>query len=285
MHGGTPASPGHPAAYRSVLFVPGDRPDRFAKAVASGADAVCIDLEDGVAPDRKEVARSAVESFLAEPRTRGPDVVVRLNDPESDAFAPDVAAVSTHPPDALMIPKLRTRDGVERVVDVVGGAVPLLPLIETAQGLNAAASIAEAPSVVALVFGGFDLALELGARPDWEPLLYARSRVVHAAALGRVGAIDMPSRDVEDLAALGDEARRARQLGFRGKAAIHPDQVPVITEVFLPSAEEVAWARRVVRASMESDHGPVMVDGRMVDRPIAEAARRILAAARERTAP
>jgi citrate lyase beta subunit len=277
-HHATPR--GRPILYRCILFVPGDRPERFEKALASGADAICIDLEDAVAPGRKELARSAVTRFLAEPRPEGTDVVVRVNDPDSDSWKDDVSTVSAHRPDALMIPKVRNEDGVKRAADVLGGVTRLLLLIETAQGLDNVTWIAAAtPAVSGLVFGGFDLALELGARPEWEPLLYARSRVVHAAALNGVAAIDMPSRDVDDLEALRAEARRAQRMGFGGKAAIHPDQVPIIAEVFTPSAEEVAWARRVVAAVQQGGEGAVMVDGQMVDRPIAEAARRILAAA------
>ncbi|NNF26348.1 MAG: CoA ester lyase [Gemmatimonadetes bacterium] len=282
MHHATPLSaPRSPVVYRSMLFVPGDRPDRFHTALAAGAGAVCIDLEDAVAPNRKEVARVAVSTFLAEQRPEGgPDVIVRLNDPESKEWRDDVKAVSTNRPDALMIPKVKTEEGVKWVADVFGAGVRLLPLIETAQGLDNVTWIASATSAVsALVFGGFDLALQLGAVPEWDSLLYARSRVVHAAALNRIAAIDMPSRDIDRPDALREEADRARRMGFAGKIAIHPAQVPVIEEVFTPSPEQVAWARRVDQASQESGEGAVMVDGKMVDRPIAEAARRILAAA------
>ena len=282
MHHATPLSaPRPPVVYRSMLFVPGDRPDRFATAMAAGAGAVCIDLEDAVAPDRKELARVAVSRFLEEERAEGgPEVIVRLNDPDSDEWRDDVKAVSSSRPDALMIPKVRTEEGVKWVADVFGDGVRLLPLIETAQGLDNVTWIASAtPAVSALVFGGFDLALELGAVPEWDSLLYARSRVVHAAALNRIAAIDMPSRDIDRPEELRKEADRARRMGFDGKLAIHPAQVAIIEEVFTPSADLVAWAQRVDEASKQSGDGAVMVDGKMVDRPIAEAARRILAAA------
>lgn len=264
-----------------MLFVPGDRPDRFHTALGAGAGAVCIDLEDAVAPNRKEVARVAVSTFLSEQRPEGgPDVIVRLNDPESSEWRDDVTVVSANRPDALMIPKVKTEEGVKWVADVFGAGVRLLPLIETAQGLDNVTWIASATSAVsALVFGGFDLALELGAVPEWDSLLYARSRVVHAAALNRIAAIDMPSRDIDRPDALREEADRARRMGFAGKTAIHPAQISVIEEVFTPSPDQVAWARRVDQASQESGESAVMVDGKMVDRPIAEAARRILAAA------
>lgn len=282
MHHATPLSAPRPrVVYRSMLFVPGDRPDRFQTALSAGAGAVCIDLEDAVSPERKEVARAAVSTFLAERRPDGgPEVIVRLNDPESDHWRDDVRAVSANRPEALMIPKVKTEEGVKWAADVFGDGVRLLPLIETAQGLDNVTWIASAtPAVSALVFGGFDLALELGAVPEWDSLLYARSRVVHAAALNRIAAIDMPSRDIGQLEKLREEADRARRMGFAGKTAIHPDQVPIIEEVFTPSADQIAWARRVDLASQESGEGAVMVDGKMVDRPIAEAARRILAAA------
>ncbi|MDH3224948.1 MAG: CoA ester lyase, partial [Gemmatimonadota bacterium] len=251
MHHATPLSDrGKPVVYRSMLFVPGDRPDRFHTALAAGAGAVCIDLEDAVAPDRKEVARTAVAQFLEQEREAGPDIIIRLNDPESAEWRADVSAVSVNRPDALMIPKVKTEEGVKWVADVFGGGLRLLPLIETAQGLDNVTWIAAAtPAVSALVFGGFDLALELGAVPEWDSLLYARSRVVHAAALNRIAAMDMPSRDIDQPEALRDEADRARRMGFTGKTAIHPAQIPVIEAVFTPSAEQVDWARRVTEAA------------------------------------
>ena len=267
-------------AYRCVLFVPGDRPDRFEKAMNSGADAICIDLEDAVAPSRKDEARSALAEFMGQDRGAGPDIIVRLNDPDSEQWRPDVNAVAGNRPDAVIIPKVKNEDSIKWIADVFGDSARLLPLIETAQGLDNVTWIAAAhASVVGLVFGGFDLALELGAEPGWDSLLYARSRVVHAAALNRITALDMPSRDIENLEALRKEAEWARRMGFGGKTAIHPDQVPVIRDVFTPSEKEVEWARRVVEATKSSEEGAVMVDGKMVDKPIAEAAKRILSRA------
>ena len=142
--------------------------------------------------------------------------------------------------------------------------------------------------VAALIFGGFDLSVELGADPGWEPLLYARSRVVHAAALCGLDAIDMPSRDLDDVSGLRAEAEQARRLGYAGKVAIHPAQIPVIHEVFTPSPEEVQQARRIIEADRAAGGGAVALDGRMVDRPVVEAARRVLMRARPasgRTSP
>ena len=298
-------------AWRSILFVPGDRPDRYAKALAAGADAVSIDLEDAVAPGRKAEARGSVVRLLAEmstpsrrdtgtPAAPRPHIIVRVNDPESDEGRRDAAALAGGPtPDAFMIPKVTTSEGLRNAWRLLGADTPLVPIIETALGLENAARIGAvspvspagavspapaAPMVAALIFGGFDLSAELGAKPGWETLLYARSRVVHAAALSGLDAIDMPSRDLADMSGLRTEAVKARSLGYAGKVAIHPAQIPVIHEAFTPSTEEVQRARRVIDADRAAGGGAVALDGRMVDRPLVEAASRLLARAREGSA-
>lgn len=272
---------------RSILFVPGDRSERFEKAVAAGADAICIDLEDAVPAGRKTGARVSAGRFLKEwaeaSAGRGeeagrPRVIVRVSDPGSRAGQQDAATLADCPrPDAFMIPKVTTDAGVWNARAFLGDDVPLIPIVETALGLENASHIAAAlPTVAALVFGGFDLSVELGAEPGWEPLLYARSRVVHAAALAGVDAIDMPSRELRDMATVRAEARKARRLGFAGKVAIHPAQIPAIHEVFTPSRDDVRRARRIVEADRAAGGAAVAVKGRMVDRPVVEAARRIL---------
>ncbi len=276
-------------ACRSILFVPGDRPDRYGKALAAGADAVCIDLEDAVAPAAKAGARDSVAAFLArreEPaatgadpgRARRPPVVVRVNDPRSEEGARDAASVTGGPrPDAFVIPKVTDAREIVTAHRLLGEDIPLFPIIETAAGLEKAVQIgAASAAVAALMFGGFDLSAELGAEPQWEPLLYARSRVVHAAALSGLDTIDMPSRDFRHVSRLRAEAEKARRLGMTGKVAIHPAQIPVIHEVFTPSPGEVEQARRIVEADRAAGGGAVSLSGRMVDRPVVEAARRLL---------
>ena len=272
--------------FRSILFVPGDRPDRYESALSAGADAVCIDLEDAVADARKTQAREAALGLLERwgegDSQRRASLVVRMNDLGRDEGWEDVEAIADGPrPDGLMIPMV---DGVPEVsvtLEKVRGALPVLPLIETAGGLQNARKIGAVIGVAGLVFGGFDLALELGAEPGWEPLLYARSRVVHASAVNGIPAYDMPSRDYREMTGLRDEARRGRGLGFAGKTAIHPAQIPVIHEVFTPSREEVERARATVEADRGARGGAVGVGGRMVDRPVVEAARRVLERAGE----
>ena len=273
-------------AFRSILFVPGDRPDRYEKALAAGADAVCIDLEDAVAEARKAEAREAVMGFLG--RRDGRDarwsarLIVRINDLEMGQGWDDLEAIAEGPrPDALMVPMVRRPVEVAVALGKLGVTLPVLPLIETASGLENAVGIGSVVGVEGLVFGGFDLALELGAKPFWEPLLYARSRVVHAAAVSGIPAYDVPSRNYREMAALREEARRGRALGFAGKTAIHPAQIPVIHEAYAPTQEEVARARAIVEADRGAAGGAVGVGGRMVDRPVVEAARRVLERAGE----
>ena len=289
MDAGDSAAGGRFPPCRSVLFVPGDRPDRCDKAMVAGADAVCVDLEDAVGPAAKAGARDSVAAFLAKWRERPPaagpgrarrtPVIVRVNDPDSEEGQRDAASLAGGPrPDAFMIPKVTAADGIRSAQQLLGEDIPLFPIIETAAGLENAVQIgAASPAVAALMFGGFDLSAELGAKPEWEPLLYARSWVVHAAALSRLDTIDMPSRDFRDVTRLHAEAEKARRLGFTGKVAIHPAQIPVIHEVFTPSPEEVEQARRILEADRAADGGAVSLDGRMVDRPVVEAARRVLA--------
>ena len=273
---------------RSLLFVPADRPDRFGKALASGADAVCIDLEDAVAAERKAEGRAALETFLATEQDgrafdggRGagaPLLVVRINEAGSEEGLLDVEALA-RPIAAVMLPKVRDAVAVRRAARLLGdAAASVLPMVETARGLENAVEIGGAdPKVAGLVFGGFDLCLETGAEPCWESLLYARSRVVHAAAASRIAALDMPSRDVRgDLAELREETVRARRLGFSGKVTVHPAQVPVAHEVFSASEPEAERAQRIVEAAREARGGPVLVDGKMVDAPIVESAKRTL---------
>jgi citrate lyase beta subunit len=251
---------------------------------------VCLDLEDGVGPDAKEMARDAVARFLSgwDATSGNCEVVVRVNDPGTPVGRQDVQMLAGgRLPHAVMVPKVGDPQVLAELVRALGtgggAASPLLlPLIETAQGLERASRIACAGLPLgALVFGGMDLAAELGARFEWEPLLYARSRIVHAAALAGVGAIDVPWAPLDDPVGLEQETRRIARLGFTGKLAIHPAQVEVIHRGFAPEPAELAAARRIVEAAAGSGEGVVVVDGRMVDRPVVLGAERILARAGE----
>lgn len=267
---------------RSLLFFPGSRPALFEKARASGADAVCLDLEDSVAPSEKEGARRAVVELLSGTSPRpGPPTLVRINPLHTPTGRDDLAALLQDPASVTGIVLPKVEDG--RVVQEVGDALEesgahafLLPLVETPRALESVAAIAGgSPRVWAVLLGTVDLALALGADGSWESLQYARSRLVHGAAGAGVDPVDGPFMDLSDPAGLAEEARRARALGFRGKIVVHPGQVDPVREAFSPRPEEVARARRIV----EADEGASLVDGRVVERPVIEEARRILALA------
>jgi len=271
------------ALLRSVLFVPGIRPDRFERAVLAGADAVVFDLEDSVDPARKAEARRAVGQFLGAPRPSGPLLLVRVNGAGTTWHRDDVtfaAGLAARP--GVVVPKAEAPDTIAAVAAALRGRA-LLPLVETARGVLNAASLAAAAPVPAVLFGAEDLTAEVGVPRtlDGEELLFARSQVVLAATAAGADAIDAVFTALEDLDGLRRDASRARALGFRGKMAVHPDQIPVIHDVFTPSAADVAHARRVVEAFDAAEargEGVIRLDGRMIDAPVVARARRVLGA-------
>ena len=270
---------------RSLLFVPAVRPDRYPKALATGADAVCIDLEDGVSFAAKDEAREQAIALFTDRAPVRAEVSLRINDPTTELGMRDLDAIRDAGirPDALMVPKCSGVDAIRVAADALATTAPNLPIIaqiETAQGVAAAETIGAAtPDVAVLFFGAVDYAADVGCRIEWDAILYARSRVVAAAAIAGVTALDTPFMDVPALATLADESRRTRRLGFTGKAAIHPTQVAVIQAAYSPGADEVAWARRIVAAYESQSGGVLLVDGKLIERPVITAAQRTLAIA------
>ncbi len=266
---------------RSLLFVPGNRPERFAKAGASGADVVCIDLEDAVPPGERVAARASVIDFLrAQPS--GHHYGVRINRlPSSDALRDALCLHEAQAaPAFVMLAKAESAEQLALLTAWLPGT-PLIALIESARGLAAAPAIASASGQVhALMFGGADFAAELGAELAWEAMLHARSSLAAAAASAHLACLDVPWLDVADAEGAEVETRRVAALGFTGKALIHPAQVAPVHAGLMPSAEALARARRVVAASGEND-AAVLVDGRLVDRPVVLAAQRTLRRAGE----
>ncbi len=260
---------------RSLLFVPGSRPERFAKALAAGADAVCIDLEDAVPPDGKDPARAAVLAFL---QTAERSVGVRVNGVASPHFEADCRALAGAGPLAfVMIPKADRPEHLAHVRKLLGElAPPLWPVVETAEGLRNAWDIAGADGVQGVLFGGADFAAEIGTDLSWEALLYARGRLVAAAARAGVELLDVPGLDVRDAEGLEASTRRAKAIGFTGRACIHPDQVATVNAVFAPSAGELAHARRVLDAFDAAKGAAALLDGKLIELPVVRAARRIL---------
>lgn len=278
--------PRAPRPRRSFIFTPGLRPDMFPKALASGADIVCVELEDGIAPKDKAEARGrALALFERSQADDGVERIVRINSVRERFGIEDVYAVlaSPTPPPALMMPKVRTPDEVvmlDQLLTEAGHATRLHVIIETNAGLEAAHDLAHCSDRIdALFFGGVDMAAELRCRNAWEPLLYARSRVVHAAASAGIDAIDVPHLDLDDPDGMRVAAGRARDLGFVGKGSIHPKQIAALNEVFTPSAGQVARARRIIAEFEAADTGLVVIDGKLIEKPVLREMHRIVAVA------
>ena len=258
----------------------------FPKALASGTDIVCVELEDGIAPKDKAAARKSALALFEQPQDDdGVERIVRINCLREAFGLADVQAVlaTDTPPPALMLPKVRTPEEVAWLDDLLterGHDTRLHVIIETNRGLQAAFEIAHSsPRIDALFFGGVDMAAELRCENAWEPLLYARSRVVHAAASAGVDVIDVPYLDLEDPEGMADEARKAKALGFSGKGSVHPKQIPALNEVFTPTTDEIARARRITKTFEEADTGLVVIDGKLIEKPVLRDMYRILSIA------
>ncbi len=272
---------------RSFLFVPGTGPEMFPKALNAGPDIICVDLEDAVIPEDKAGARRAtLKLFEAVSPDAGPELLVRINSIRSRDGFEDIAAIlaAPTPPPGLMLPKVKTPDEVQLLCDLLDSEqseLRLQVIIETNEGLEACREIACASDRIdSLLFGGVDMAAELRVEPTWEALLYARMRVVHAAASAGVDLIDVPFLDLNDMDGLEREAAACAELGFTGKGAIHPKQLPVITKHFTPSAAQIERARRITRAFEEARTGLVVVDGKLIEKPVLRSMYRILSIAK-----
>lgn len=265
----------HAEALASVLFVPGSRPDRFGKALASGADLVCIDLEDAVPAGGKAAAREAAVAAI------GPRVAIRTNAVTTrDGLADLLALADAGAPGLVFLPKVEHAAVLDVAAGALGPAVGLVPLIETPLGLRRAHAVAAHPAVAAVMFGGGDMAGELGVELAWEPLLAARGAFLLACAEAGKPAIDVPWIALDDGAGLANECRRARALGFAAKAAIHPDQIAAIRAAFAPAPELVEEARAAAAAYQQAEGAAVRFQGRMLEAPIMRRYERVLAQAR-----
>lgn len=262
---------------RSYLFVPGNRPERFAKACESGADAVIIDLEDAVTPDEKPLARETVASWLSADNP----VYVRVNAADTEWFQDDVAAIQRPGVAGVVLPKAEGKEQVALLASRLPSHVRIVPLAETALGVWNALELASAPRVERLVFGSIDFQLDTGIAGDDEELLYARSRLVLASRIaGVLPPLDGVTTALENDDILAADVLRARRLGFGGKMCIHPKQVRAVNCGFLPSEQEVAWAKTIMEAIGSMGEGALRLDGKMVDRPVIEKARKIMELAR-----
>ena len=278
----------HPAVRprRSFIFAPGLKPALFPKALASGADIVCVELEDGIAPkDKAKARRNALALFDSPQADDGVERIVRINSMREAFGIADVQAVlaTDTPPPALMMPKVRTPDEVvmlDQLLTERGHPTRLHIIIETNQGLEAAYDIAHCSGRIdALFFGGVDMAAELRCDNAWEPLLYARSRVVHAAASAGLDVIDVPYLDLDDPDGMVVAARQARSLGFAGKGSVHPKQIAALNAVFTPTSDEISRARQIIETFEEADTGLVVIDGKLIEKPVLRDMHRIVAIA------
>ena len=250
---------------QSYLFVPGSKPERFEKALGSGADAVIIDLEDAVEPAAKVAAREAIAQWVS----RKHPVLVRINARTTPWFKADAALGALDGVAGIVLPKAESADDVCATVAIARRRIAIYPLIESAIGMWNAQEIAKAPHVKRLMFGTLDFIADMGMTDDGASLNHHRSRL---SLISRVAGIDSPidgvTPDIQDGERIEREALNGKQQGFGAKLCIHPTQVEFVHRCFRPSDEEVRWAKRVVEAMQESDGGVVTVDGKMVDRPV-----------------
>ena len=280
---------------RTALFVPGNRLDRLDKALATGADAVIIDLEDAVPPGQKAQTRVDVANKLAD--TPGRKIIVRINGLDTPEFAQDLKAVVGPHLWALIAPKIESATDVTRLHEALlmaeaaaglqPGDLPVIALIETAKGVDDISQIAacrtEPARLYTVAFGSADYSLDLGIAltAGGDELFYARSRLpIACRAHNLAPPIDTPYMiDLKDIPALKADTARAKQLGFMGKLCIHPNQIEPVNTIFSPGPDEIAQAKKIIQAYEESEakgRGVLQVDGKFVDLPVVERARRTL---------
>ena len=271
---------------RSFIFTPGLKPEMFPKAISSGADMVCIELEDGIAIKDKDEARKNTFKALETLEVKsGVELVVRVNCQRTKFGLMDLEAVVSSKTNvkAIMLPKVKTPDEITFIDDMLtdcGLDTDLHVIMETNEALESIYDIAHASKrIVALYFGGVDMAAELRVPNEYKNLIYARSRLVHAGASVGVDVIDVPYLDLEDMDGMKKEAELVRDLGFTGKGSIHPKQINMLNEIFTPSKEEIIKAKKIVDQFNLSDTGLVVIDGKLIEKPVLrEMQRKILIA-------
>lgn len=262
---------------RSYLFAPATRIERVPKALASGADAVIVDLEDAVAPGDKRSARDAI----ARSAQCAESVFVRINGPDTEWFEDDLKLCSELGVLGIVVPKSETSDQIRHAGSRARPGAILLPLIETAVGYANMAKVGATPGVQRLVFGSIDFQLDLGITGERDELLFFRSGMVLASTLAQLQPpVDGVTVDIENVERVRDDTLYAKRLGFGGKLCIHPKQIGTVNQCFSPSAEEMSWAKRVVEAAGAANGGAVQVDGKMIDRPVLVRAQAILTSQR-----
>jgi len=266
----------------AFLFVPGTRPDRFIKALDSGADGIVIDLEDAVAQEDKQKARDAIRTawptFSAEQKKR---LIIRSNSPGSQFYSADLILVQELNAACLLIPKSESLDQMNGAAQTLPNTA-IIPMIETAIGLGHLNEIANSEQVLRLALGNIDLQADLGmvCDPQETELQTARFQIVLASRLAQIAPpVDGVTPSTDDIERITGDAERAKRMGFGGKLCIHPKQVAIVKDAFMPSSEEISWAQRVIEADKASKGAAVKLDGRMIDRPVVLLAQRTVARA------
>jgi len=262
---------------RSYLFVPATRIDRIAKAASSGAGAVIVDLEDAVAPQDKVMAREAFKKWLQ--TDDAVPVYVRINGSDTSWYSDDCELCTAERVLGVVVPKDEDPVQLNLLQQKLLGKA-LLPLIETAVGFHQVLSVAKAPGVERLLFGSIDFKKDLGISGDGEALLHFRSHLVLVSRLaGLQSPVDGVTTSIDNMTLVSEDALRASSLGFGGKLCIHPNQIAAVEKAFLPSSEELEWAKRVLNAAAQSQGAAVALDGQMIDKPVIERAQSLLARA------
>ena len=260
---------------RSFIFTPGLKPEMFPKAIASGADMVCIELEDGIAiKDKDEARKKTIEALKTLEVKNDVELVVRVNCQRTRFGLLDLESFisSKLKVKAIMLPKVKTPDEITYIDDLLTDCnldTNLHVIMETNEALENIYDIAHASKrIVALYFGGVDMAAELRVPNSYENLIYARSKLVHAGASIGVDVIDVPYLDLEDMDGMKKEAELVRDLGFTGKGSIHPKQIDILNKIFTPSTEEIIKAKKIVDQFNESNTGLVVIDGKLIEKPV-----------------
>ena len=264
--------------HRSLLFVPGNRPDRFEKACESAADLVCIDLEDAVGPSDKDTARDNVLEFLS--GTGHQHVALRINASDTPYYKEDVQALvkTGLKLPFIMVPKVNSLSDLKALdKSMPDKCGPFFVLIESAKGLVNCEEILSHEMVEYALYGAIDYAGDVGCDDQWETHLYARSRMIAACAASDVTLFDSPYADVRDPDGLETSTRNARGLGIYARSAIHPAQIGPIHKALSPSDDEIVHARRVIEAYDVSEGNVVLLDGKLLEAPVVKAAQRVLA--------
>ena len=271
---------------RSFIFTPGLKPEMFPKAIESGADMVCIELEDGIAINDKDEARNnTIEALKTLEVNSDVELVVRINCQRTKFGLLDLEAFisSKIKVKALMLPKVKTPEEITFIDDLLTDCnldTDLHVIMETNEALQNIYDIAHASKrIVALYFGGVDMAAELRVDNKWENLVYARSKLVHAGASAGLDVIDVPYLDLENMDGMKKEAELVRNLGFTGKGSIHPKQIKILNQVFTPPEDEILKAKKILEQFNNSNTGLVVIDGKLIEKPVLrEMQRKILIA-------